>query len=168
MSLSSLDIWSVKCHCAGLVVFAVVWPVWERDTSYAVWDKFISPYASMSIAHGTISHAHPTRGRCQIWSPSSSLSLSHPFIILTKVTKSTTTHNSSPGRRRWRRREENLEGESALSRLAVIHCCLIFPLLDRTIGRSPQTEIETENFWFSCCVVYREGILFRELVSKCP
>ena len=58
------------------------------------------------------------------------LSLSHPFIILTKVTKSTTTHNSSPGRKEM---EENLEEESALSRLAVIHCCLIFPLLDRTI-----------------------------------
>ena len=29
--------------------------------------------------------------------------------------------------------EENLEEESALSRLAVIHCCLIFPLLGRTI-----------------------------------
>ena len=37
-----------------------------------------------------------------------------------------------------------------------------------SIGRSPKTEIKTENFGFSCCTVYRGCILFTELVRKCP
>ena len=43
--------------------------------------------------------------------------------------------------------EENLEEESALSRLAVIHCCLIFPLLDRTIVEFLDNE---EAYLFMC------------------